>query len=96
MKGKSVGTGGSESVVGNAEPLHILMSVLISNAHKHGGTELLLSTTQNDGGVSLHVVDNGPGIDPVFNEKIFQINTTLKPRDFVEGSGVGLAIARKL
>ena len=86
MKGKSVGTGGAESVVGNAEQLHILMSVLILNAHNHGGTELLLSTTQHDGGVTLHSVDNGPGIDPVFNDKIFQIMTTLKPRDLVEGN----------
>ena len=86
MKEDSVGTGGSESVVGNAEQLHILMSVLISNAHKHGGTELLVPTTQHDGGVTLHAVDNGPGIDPIFNDIIFQIMTTLKPRDLVEGN----------
>ncbi|MDO9576670.1 MAG: ATP-binding protein [Candidatus Cloacimonadales bacterium] len=42
------------------------------------------------------VTDNGPGIDPKYFDKVFQIFQTLKPRDEVEGVGIGLAIVRKI
>jgi signal transduction histidine kinase len=44
---------------------------------------------------ALAEVDNGGGIDPQFHERIFEVFQTLKPRDEVEGSGMGLAIAKK-
>ncbi|MEP1868167.1 MAG: sensor histidine kinase, partial [Paraglaciecola sp.] len=37
----------------------------------------------------------GPGIDPSLHKKIFQKFQTLKPRDEVEGSGLGLAMIEK-
>ncbi|MBN2115857.1 MAG: GHKL domain-containing protein, partial [Anaerolineales bacterium] len=42
------------------------------------------------------VADNGPGIDPKYHDKIFQIFQTLKPRDEVESSGIGLSIVKKI
>ena len=42
------------------------------------------------------VSDNGPGILERDQERIFDLFTTLKPRDLVEGSGMGLSIIRKL
>lgn len=42
------------------------------------------------------VTDNGPGIDPKYFDKVFQIFQTLKPRDEVEGVGIGMAIVRKI
>ncbi|MCX6048028.1 MAG: ATP-binding protein, partial [Chloroflexi bacterium] len=36
------------------------------------------------------------GIDPRFHTRIFQVFQTLQPRDDVEGSGMGLAIVKKL
>jgi signal transduction histidine kinase len=41
------------------------------------------------------VADDGPGIDPRFHARIFDMFQTLKPRDQVEGSGMGLAMVRK-
>jgi signal transduction histidine kinase len=41
------------------------------------------------------VTDDGPGIDPSLHEKIFMKFQTLKPRDEVEGSGLGLAMVKK-
>ena len=40
------------------------------------------------------VSDNGPGIAPQFQQRIFGIFQTLKARDEVEGAGIGLAIVQ--
>lgn len=42
------------------------------------------------------VKDNGPGIDPVFHEKIFVIFQTLNPRDELETMGIGLPVVKKI
>lgn len=42
------------------------------------------------------VADNGPGIEEKYYEKIFQIFQTLKPRDEVESTGIGLSIVKKI
>ncbi len=42
------------------------------------------------------VTDNGPGIDPQHHEKIFQIFQTLRQRDDMENTGIGLAIVKKI
>jgi signal transduction histidine kinase len=42
------------------------------------------------------VADNGPGIEPQYHQRIFEIFQTLQPRDQVEGSGMGLPIVKRL
>ncbi|GAK54951.1 multi-sensor signal transduction histidine kinase [Candidatus Vecturithrix granuli] len=42
------------------------------------------------------VTDNGPGIDPKYHDKIFQIFQTLQPRDELESTGIGLSIVKKI
>ncbi len=42
------------------------------------------------------VRDNGIGIEPQYAEKIFGIFKCLQPRDRSSGSGMGLAICRKI
>ncbi len=42
------------------------------------------------------VSDNGPGIERKYFEKIFKMFQTLAPRDEVEATGVGLAIAKRI
>ena len=44
----------------------------------------------------LSVSDDGPGIDPKYHEKVFQIFQTLKPRDEQENTGIGLSIVKKI
>ncbi len=46
--------------------------------------------------VEFCVEDDGPGIDPMYHERIFEIFETLQPRDRVEGSGIGLSIVKKI
>jgi len=42
------------------------------------------------------VVDNGPGIDAKYFDRIFRLFQTLTPRDEFESSGVGLALVKKI
>jgi signal transduction histidine kinase len=42
------------------------------------------------------VSDNGPGIEPRYQGRIFDLFQTLQPRDLVEGSGMGLPIVKRM
>jgi signal transduction histidine kinase len=42
------------------------------------------------------VTDNGRGIDPKHQEKVFQIFQTLGPNDSTEASGIGLTLVKKI
>ncbi len=79
-------------------PLETVLRNLIQNAIKHHDrTAGHVQVTAQDLGdfVEFSVSDDGPGIAPEFHERIFQIFQTLKPRDQIEGSGMGLAIVKK-
>nr|MDC2854822.1 sensor histidine kinase [Ningiella sp. W23] len=72
---------------------------LINNSIKHSDkkevrVELLVS--QKPGGLELIIKDNGPGINFKYSDKIFEMFQTLKSRDEVEGSGMGLSIIKKV
>ena len=42
------------------------------------------------------VEDDGAGIPQEYAEKVFQMFQTLQPRDEMEGSGMGLAIVKRI
>lgn len=44
----------------------------------------------------ISVADDGPGIEPRHQERIFQLFQVLAPRDRKESTGVGLALVRKI
>ncbi len=80
-------------------PLEQVLRNLINNAIKHHptGQGLVRVCAEARGGHTLFAVeDDGAGIPPQFAEKVFQMFQTLKPRDEVEGSGMGLAIVKRL
>jgi len=55
-----------------------------------------ISATERGEFVEFVVRDDGPGIAPEFHERAFQLFQTLKPRDQAEGSGMGLALVKKI
>jgi len=72
---------------------------LVSNAIKYHDKENGLVEIGFFKGLHQHtfwVKDNGPGISPKYHEKIFRIFQTLRPRDEVEATGVGLSIVKKI
>ncbi len=55
------------------------------------------SSPKNNGRVChITIADNGIGFDKKYAEKIFSLFERLNPKDQFEGSGIGLAIAKKI
>lgn len=80
-------------------PLGHVFTNLIANVAKHHDRDqgrIEISGEIDGNGYRFKVCDDGPGIPERFREKIFEMFQTLKPRDVVEGSGMGLAIAKRL
>jgi signal transduction histidine kinase len=79
------------------EPAVIQILVnLIGNAVRHsppGGT-VRLTFDQTRGTASVTVSDQGPGIDPADQQRIFERFERVEPRE--GGTGLGLAISRRL
>jgi signal transduction histidine kinase len=78
-----------------------LLTNLVANAVHHAdgpAVEVTVSATaEEDGGVTLVVQDDGPGIAPQYREKVFGVFERLAPRDAPDsGTGIGLAICRKI
>lgn len=76
-----------------------LLTALLSNAVKHHDRsvgKVVVSCHRDADEIVLRVRDNGPGIPEQYHERVFSAMTTLRPRDEVEGSGMGLAIIRKI
>ena len=79
--------------------LEQIFSNFISNALKYNNSENPIIEIDVIKGTSFHtfsVMDNGPGIEEAFKDKIFEIFQTLQARDKVESTGVGLAIVKKI
>lgn len=76
-----------------------LFQNLLSNAVKHLDKptgEIRIGCVDEGQFYSFYVADNGPGIDEQYFDRIFQLFQTLKPRDEVENTGVGLTIVKKI
>ena len=79
-------------------PLQQILLNLIGNAIKHHHRRdghIDVTVEESAARYEFAVKDDGPGIAPQFHEQIFKMFQTLKPKDQVEGSGMGLALVRK-
>jgi signal transduction histidine kinase len=88
------------TVEGDAAQLVQLFQNLIGNAVKFvapGVRPRVLVSAERDGGAwRFAVEDNGIGIEPRHAERVFGMFQRLHTRDEFEGTGIGLAIARKV
>jgi chemotaxis family two-component system sensor kinase Cph1 len=73
---------------------------LIGNAIKYRRSDasphIRISARRDDMTWVFTVSDNGIGIEPAYLDRIFTLFQRLHPRDTYEGTGIGLAICRKL
>jgi signal transduction histidine kinase len=83
------------SVTCDPERVAQIVRILLDNAltHTPDGTDIVVSTTRENGRVQLAVRDSGPGIKRASVSRIFEPFYT---SDDAQGSGLGLAIARDL
>ena len=87
------------SVRGEASLLSAVFQNLISNALKFRGDEAPVITigVEQDGEMwKFTVQDNGIGIEPEYADRIFVIFQRLHPKDAYPGTGIGLAMCRKI
>ena len=85
-----------------ADPLQMrqLFQNLIANGikfHRPGVAPVVRIVGTVDGGqVMIDVIDNGIGFEPQFEERIFGIFQRLHGRAAYEGTGIGLAVCRRI
>jgi len=75
-----------------------LFQNLIGNALKYceNKPEVHISAVQKNGKWLIGIRDNGIGIDPKYNNKIFGIFKRLHHLDEYSGTGIGLAVCKKI
>ena len=79
-------------------PLQQILMNLIGNSIKHHDKpigRIEVSVVEFRTHYVFAVRDDGPGIPKRFHDRIFRAFQTLKPKDVVEGSGLGLAFVCK-
>ncbi|HKV91835.1 MAG TPA: ATP-binding protein [Candidatus Angelobacter sp.] len=87
------------SVIGDRSQLMQMMQNLIGNALKYRGSRAPKIHVGVRGGETesiFYVSDNGIGIEPRFHEEIFQIFKRLHNQQVYPGTGIGLAVCRRV
>ncbi len=82
-----------------ADPTRVRQIVrnLLTNAIRYGGNEVRITSTEHDGHIELAVSDNGPGISPGLEEKIFEpYGRAHTPGSQPNSVGLGLTVSRHL
>jgi light-regulated signal transduction histidine kinase (bacteriophytochrome) len=86
-------------VLGDEILLMRVVQNLVDNAIRYGGVEapsVRISAAREADRWRFSVADQGAGIDPRFHERIFQVFQRLQGRDKTSGTGIGLAVVKKI
>ncbi|MFK7925768.1 MAG: ATP-binding protein [Bacteroidia bacterium] len=97
--GATIEVGKLPRVMGNEGQLELLFQNLIENGIKYNESEvphIEISAEQKEGRGIVRFVDNGIGIEDVYQAKIFDMFYRLHTQDRYEGTGIGLAICQKI
>ena len=90
---------GLPTVTAVRAPFQQVWMNLLGNAFKHArrdGAKVHVAAADRGVEWEFSVADNGPGIAPQYQDRVFGIFQTLAARDKVEGTGIGLATVKKL
>jgi light-regulated signal transduction histidine kinase (bacteriophytochrome) len=98
--GAVVRVGDLPTIDGDEPQLRQLMQNLISNALKFRredvAPELEIGASTGEGSVEITVRDNGIGFEPQYSGRIFRVFERLHGRSRYTGTGIGLALCRKI
>ncbi len=85
---------------GGRTPLQQVFQNLISNGLKYQKeserSRIVIESIETPGHWQFSIADNGIGIDPLFFDKIFIVFQRLHNKDEYSGTGIGLAICKKI
>lgn len=88
------------NLLSNPSLLKQLLQNLLENAlrfHRPGEPpEIWIKGQKKDEFWEIMVADNGIGIDPKNHERIFGIFQRIDPQNYPDGSGIGLAVCKKI
>lgn len=87
-----------DTLVADEYHLGVALTNLIDNAAKYSlaDTTITIATQTKTGYVGIAVIDEGPGIAPDSQEKIFTEFFRLAPESQVRGVGLGLSIVQRI
>ena len=95
-----VSIGPMPMVLGDRLALAQLLQNLVANAlkfrHGPGACVWIAAEREHDGMWRFTVADDGIGIDPRHRDRVFKMFQRLHDREAFEGTGIGLAICRKI
>jgi signal transduction histidine kinase len=86
-------------VMADKTQMSLLFQNLIGNAIKYRGRKqpiIRVWARRGDRQWIISVSDNGIGFDPIFSDKIFQIFQRLQTREEYTGTGIGLALCKRI
>lgn len=86
------------AIVGDSAHLTNALATLLDNALKYGGPLVRVRGELLPGAVALHLADNGPGIAPEYQERVFEQFFRVPTGNLhaVKGYGLGLHYARQV
>lgn len=86
------------SVMCDKRQVERLFQNIIDNSIKYCKTrpKIHISVSQNNNLYQFSIQDNGIGVDPKFKDKIFTIFQRLHHRNEYSGTGIGLAVCKKI
>jgi two-component system OmpR family sensor kinase len=94
--GRTIAVEAPEDLVLAADAVRLEQALgnLVENALRHGRGTIRLVASERDGGVELHVLDEGDGFPPAFLERAFERFARADEARTEGGAGLGLAIVR--
>ena len=87
------------TVMADQMHLELLLQNLVENGLKYNESdqpEVVISCDQKDAYYEFSVMDNGIGISPEYKHQIFQMFKRLHNRSRYQGTGIGLAICKRI
>ena len=85
---------------GDEEMLKSVWGNLIDNAVKFSRnkpqSKIVIGSEENESELVFHIWDNGAGFDMDYSSKLFEMFQRLHDRDEFEGTGIGLAMIRRI